>query len=546
MSKSLSISSNDDVRHLQGAVTSLVFDSDENGLSDFLAQEWLPGSVNASTKILLYQQKKRGASLKDNNSLEGFKSITPTVKAGDMNNDGINDLIIYDLGVKLGDDPGYTGIEPVIFSGRKNKKPVKSDILSEAYLTYAPSDSWQVDGRVSAKDFALADIDNDGDFDVWVESTGGMNLTNHFLINNGSYFSVDKGRIPLKDIQGENASDFNRYWGAHFEDLNGDGSKDLILGQSRTDDITHINGTSVILQNDRNGFFSLKRRLPRPSFNNGFTVAAEIASGDLNNDGNIDIILSHRRPGNELSSHDSNPGTGNYIQVLIQSSQGEFLDYSDEIIGPQDQWSHDDPGNTNFIANMEFFDANSDGWQDILVNYWGNYEILGPTLFVNRNGKKLESVKPDGIKSYSGEFNFIWDSDQLQQGSLVAMTQVSDSEVFFADSLFQKKSSVITIKNTDRYTKKASVKTNSFDSNSDFTEIDAHRFGVGIYAAFAAGKNKKAVKKLAKQDFDFLYDEKKGGLYFDENGAGKGFGEGGIIAILKGAPDLTLGNLEFI
>ena len=58
---------------------------------------------------------------------------------------------------------------------------------------------------------------------------------------------------------------------------------------------------------------------------------------------------------------------------------------------------------------------------------------------------------------------------------------------------------------------------------------------------------KKTVKKkLAKQDFDFLYDQKKGGLYFNENGADKGFGEGGIIAILKGAPDLTSDSLEFI
>ena len=52
-------------------------------------------------------------------------------------------------------------------------------------------------------------------------------------------------------------------------------------------------------------------------------------------------------------------------------------------------------------------------------------------------------------------------------------------------------------------------------------------------------------KKLAKLDIDFLYDEKKGGLYFNENGADKGLGEGGITAILRGSPDLTSGNLEF-
>lgn len=64
---------------------------------------------------------------------------------------------------------------------------------------------------------------------------------------------------------------------------------------------------------------------------------------------------------------------------------------------------------------------------------------------------------------------------------------------------------------------------------------------------FAVGKNKKAVmKKLAKQDFDFLYDEKKSGLYFNENGADKGLGDGGIIAVLKGALDLNPSNFEFI
>ena len=62
-----------------------------------------------------------------------------------------------------------------------------------------------------------------------------------------------------------------------------------------------------------------------------------------------------------------------------------------------------------------------------------------------------------------------------------------------------------------------------------------------------SGKNKKAVmKKIAKQDLDLLYHQTEGGLFFNENGSDKGFGDGGIIAILKGAPDLTASNLEFI
>ena len=90
-------------------------------------------------------------------------------------------------------------------------------------------------------------------------------------------------------------------------------------------------------------------------------------------------------------------------------------------------------------------------------------------------------------------------------------------------------------------------KITSFNPSTDTLGIDTDSFGIDSSATFASGKNKKTVKKkLAKQDFDFLYDEKKGGLYFNENGADNGFGEGGIIAILKGAPDLTSGNLEFI
>ena len=98
-----------------------------------------------------------------------------------------------------------------------------------------------------------------------------------------------------------------------------------------------------------------------------------------------------------------------------------------------------------------------------------------------------------------------------------------------------------------RFKRRLVDKITNFNPSADTLEIDSGSFGIDSSATFALGKNKKTVKKrLAKQGFDFLYDQKKGGLYFNENGADKGFGDGGIIAILKGAPDLTSSNLEFI
>ena len=98
-----------------------------------------------------------------------------------------------------------------------------------------------------------------------------------------------------------------------------------------------------------------------------------------------------------------------------------------------------------------------------------------------------------------------------------------------------------------RYKNKYVDKISNFNPSTDTLEIDTDSFGIDSPATFASGKNKKAVKKkLAKLDIDFLYDQKKGGLYFNENGAEKGFGDGGIIAILKGAPDLNSSNLEFL
>ena len=96
------------------------------------------------------------------------------------------------------------------------------------------------------------------------------------------------------------------------------------------------------------------------------------------------------------------------------------------------------------------------------------------------------------------------------------------------------------------FKKKFADKIINFNPSSDNLEIDLKSFGLEETASFRVAKSKKAIKKsLSRKEFDFLYDQKKGGLYYNQNGAEKGFGEGGIVAILKGSPDISNENILF-
>lgn len=98
----------------------------------------------------------------------------------------------------------------------------------------------------------------------------------------------------------------------------------------------------------------------------------------------------------------------------------------------------------------------------------------------------------------------------------------------------------------EAFTKKAADKIIGFDaSQGDTIAVSPYAFPAlqGASAiSFVSTKNKKDLKLLGMQDYDFVYFEKKGKLYFDGNGSDKKWGdsgEGGLVAILKGKPELT-------
>ena len=57
---------------------------------------------------------------------------------------------------------------------------------------------------------------------------------------------------------------------------------------------------------------------------------------------------------------------------------------------------------------------------------------------------------------------------------------------------------------------------------------------------------KKALKKSFASIKEFVYDEKKGFLYFNEDGKERGWGDGGLFAKLQGAPELTQSDFTIV
>ena len=86
-----------------------------------------------------------------------------------------------------------------------------------------------------------------------------------------------------------------------------------------------------------------------------------------------------------------------------------------------------------------------------------------------------------------------------------------------------------------------------FDPNEgDLLLVDKDVFGLGNEVELKVVTGKKASKKASKSNNNFIYDNKKGLLFFNENGQGKGWGNGGLFAKLQGAPELDASDFTIV
>ncbi len=339
-----------------------------------------------------------------------FEARYPIAVVDDFNGDTHLDLAIFDHGVYIYDRNSGYGNPPQLFLGSQDRVFRASDALARAVRTEherqaPPRLSGPSDLHVKAA--AAGDIDGDGDIDMWVQSGGGANVEEHFMVNNGDgTFTIDldtRATKPVLRNQLPGNSDYWGYVGSHFVDVDNDGDLDLALGQIRDLSQSAVNQFSIVLLNDGAGYYRSRIDLPHPAFNEGYTAVASITHFDVNDDGFQDLLLVHERNNDALP--DVLPWTGRYVQVLVnRDGETSFGDESTRWMGGDQSLTTTeldaDGQELGNFGEAEMHDVDGDGCSDLMmarmrirpraeapVAYWNNgtgrFQALSHEPFAN-------------------------------------------------------------------------------------------------------------------------------------------------------------------
>ena len=311
-----------------------VADWNGDGLDDLVAFPWVEHSNDPADRhqtdplaILLAQPDATFSRL----LAPGLtvEARDPIVLVEDFNQDGTPDMAVFDAGVyATAESTGY-GNPPQLLLSRPDFTHELSSALADAVAAHRHS----LGPDLHLKSATIGDIDQDGDLDIWVESTGGQNVESHFLVNDGSSGFSSAYQMDENLKTNRNRGELWRYDGAELVDLDRDGDLDLVLGQIRDTHPTHLNQHSIVLENEGTGDFGRRYLLPHPDWFGGYTSVPHLTHQDLNGDGLQDLILVHQR--NDGTDLPGEPFTGRHVQVLINQGGMEFEDETVSWMGDQ-------------------------------------------------------------------------------------------------------------------------------------------------------------------------------------------------------------------
>lgn len=218
------------------------------------------------------------------------------IVVAEFNGDGRPDIFIADTGM---DAPPFPGFQDTLALSTPSGKLVDAtrNLPSESAFTHSA---------------AAADVDLDGDVDLYVGNYGGGdNTPPGLLVNDGrGRFTVSRGRLPPELETAVTPS--ARFTRSLFADVNGDGAADLILGADNS------TTESLVLLNNRSGFFTrLPGALPPKPFGRD-TITITLEAGDIDRDRDLDLVAGATK---------NDPFyEGRWLQILVNDGSGHFTD----------------------------------------------------------------------------------------------------------------------------------------------------------------------------------------------------------------------------
>ncbi len=141
------------------------------------------------------------------------------------------------------------------------------------------------------------DVDNDGDLDLFVANTGGMDNFFYFNDGDGTFTQVHSGLLVTN---GGNSS------GSNWVDIDNDGDLDLYVCNDRTE-------SNALYINDGTGNFTKPATSLSTDLGNSFSQAWS----DFDNDGDIDVLVGNHSNENNVFFENTRSNCNNWFGIKL-------------------------------------------------------------------------------------------------------------------------------------------------------------------------------------------------------------------------------------
>ncbi|MEG3931480.1 FG-GAP-like repeat-containing protein, partial [Microcoleus sp. T3_B1] len=307
---------------------------------------------------------------------------------------GVRDYTVSDSpnSIALGDLNGDLNLDIITvssFGGTTPNAGRVSVLLGDGSGNFTPqANNYPV--ASGALSVAVGDVNKDGENDVVTANNSSTNSLS-VLLGNGNGTLATSTNIALNS-----SPEF-----VTLNDLNKDGNLDIIAASPSSDTNPASGRVSVLLGNG-SGTFAAQSNY---SVNVG---AVSVAVGDLNGDGNNDIITANKRDSNVSAS------LNNDVSVLLSNGDGSFgvaTNYSIESI----------TGDFHNPLSVAVGDVDGDGDLDAVISGQG-YGL--ESVFLNNGNGTLAIPSDDNYYFYASD----------QAVALADIDQDSDLDLIFAGS----------------------------------------------------------------------------------------------------------------